>query len=118
MEELIAEFLDRYTDRVLKGDEEGAKEMTNLSPGELGDVKELAQLVKELSLIYRLTKPSPRLQEKVLTLLKPKPSLFQTFTHWALRHKRELAISATVLSSACSLAGLMAYLIKFRKAAA
>jgi hypothetical protein len=118
MEELVAEFLDRYTKEVLEGDERKAREMVNLFPSELGDVKELAQLVKELSLIYRLMKPSPRLQEKLFSFIKPKPSLFQSFAYWASRHKRELAIGATLVGSACSLAGLMAYLIKFRKAAA
>ncbi len=118
MEELLAEFLDRYTEEILEGNERRAREMLNLFPEELGDIKDLAELVKELSLIYRLMKPSPGLQEKLLRFLRPKPSLFQAFAYWVSRHKRELAIGATLVGSACSLAGLTAYLIKFRKAAA
>lgn len=114
----MEEILDRYTTRILAGDEKGANEMLRLLPDQFGELKELMGLAKELSLIYRPVKPSPRFKEKLFNLIRSKPSPLKAFAHWAYEHRQALAIGAAIAGSACSLAGVIAYFAKIKKAAA
>lgn len=114
----MEEILDRYTDRILAGDEKGANEMLSLLPDQFSELKELMGLVKELNLIYRPVRPSPWFREKLFNLIRNKPSPLKVFAHWASEHRQALAIGAAIAGSACSIVGVIAYFTKIKKAAA
>ncbi len=114
----MEEILDRYTDRILAGDEKGANEMLSLLPDQFSELKELMGLVKELNLIYRPVRPSPWFREKLFNLIRNKPSPLKVFAHWAYEHRQALAIGAAIAGSACSIMGVIAYFTKIKKAAA
>ncbi|MCS7285722.1 MAG: hypothetical protein RMK30_02080 [Anaerolineae bacterium] len=116
----MEELLDRYTARILAGDEKGADEMLRLLPAEFEELKEIMGLVKELNLIYRPLRPSLSFQNKLFSLIRAKfkPSPLKVFAQWACEHKRALAIGTALAGSACSLVGLIVYYVKVKKAAA
>ncbi len=116
----MEEFLDRYTNKVLAGDEKGAEEVLLLFPGAPEELKELMGLVKELSLIYRPVRPSLKFKGQLFKLLKAsfRPSSLRAFLQWTRKHKYEIAIGTAIAGSACSLLGAIAYFVKVKKAAA
>jgi len=111
---VLAEILSSYVDKVMEG-EDSAKVYLEMFPEYREELAPLISLSRELKEALVPVRPRARFRRELHRALLERASQRKeaSVKEWLIGHRRHIMVGAAVVGSAFSLAGIIAYLLRY-----